>query len=170
MSYFSRSDTVSTKLSKLFELMGWVTFVTDISVLLPHFWGYLAKAEWMIRMTGSVTFSALILGLEYAGMAILFQPRLLVDFMNEGKGKSEVSNIIGTVGIIGFFGIVCIAYFYDRNVTLASYRASVNWDLQIMATISCIISEIFFVIANILRMSAKDKAQDNRRKNMTFGD
>lgn len=155
MSIFSRSSEVNAKLATWFIKAGWVSVALNMITLTWYFWAKYERAFWMIRISGCAAVSALILGVEFAALSVLLEPKVLEEFMGQNKTGNGVSDMIATVSIITVCGLAGLAFWYDWTINISAFRLETNnIDYQILAGVIVFISELFFWIANVCEMSA----------------
>lgn len=155
MSIFKRSSAVNAKLATWFTKAGWISMLINMVTLTWYFWGKYERAFWLIRTSGCVAVSALILGIEFAALAILFEPSVLEEFMAQNKSGNSISDVIATIGIVIVCGLSGVSFWYDWTINVSAFRLETsNLDYQILGAVIVFISELFFWIANICEASA----------------
>ncbi len=162
MSIFKRSSSVNNKLAGWFTKAGWAAMAVNMTTLTWFFWGKYENAFWLIRVSGCVAVSALILGVEFAALAILFEPEVLEDFVKQNKTGNTIADFINSFGIIGVCALAGAAFWYDWTINVTSFQLKVNnLDYQVLAGVIVLISEIFFWIANVCEMSASKSGKSS---------
>jgi hypothetical protein len=156
MSIFKRSSSVNSKLSEWFSKAGWLSMVVNMITLTWFFWGKYSQAFWLIRFSGCIAVSALILGIEFAALSVLFEPSVLEEMMGQNKTGNGIHDTIATAGIIIVCGLSGLAFWYDWTINNSSFGLkTTNIDYQVLAGVVVFISEIFFWIANVCEISAQ---------------
>lgn len=155
MSIFSRSSTVNAKLASWFVKAGWISTGLNMTTLTWFFWGKYEKAFWLIRISGCVVVSALILGIEFAALTVLLEPKVLEEFMSQNKTGNNIADLITTVSIITVCGLAGFSFWYDWTINISAFRLeTTDMDYQILAGVTVFVSELFFWIANVCEMSS----------------
>lgn len=155
MSIFSRSHSVNAKLAVWFVKAGWISVGLNMITLTWYFWGKYERAFWLIRVSGCAIVSALLLGIEFAALTVLLEPKVLEEFMGQNKTGNNISDLIATFSIITVCGLAGFAFWYDWTINVTAFRLeTTNIDYQILAGVIVFVSELFFWIANVCEMSA----------------
>jgi hypothetical protein len=155
MSIFKRSGEVNNKLSQWFNKAGWLSMGVNMITLTWFFWGKYSEAFWLIRFSGCIAVSALVLGIEFAALSVLFEPSVLEELMGQNKSGNNIADAIATFGIIIVCGLSGLAFWYDWTINNTSFGLKTpNLDYQVLAGVVVFISEIFFWIANVCQISA----------------
>ncbi|AKG21288.1 hypothetical protein [Calothrix sp. 336/3] len=158
MTIFARSPSVNTTLSQWFNRFGWASMFVNMITLTWFFWGKYQQAFWLIRLTGCIAVSALILGIEFAALSVLFEPAVLDEFIGQNKQQNSISNAITTAGMVAVSFIAGAAFWYDWVINTSAFQLKTNdLDYQILAAVIVLISEIFFWVANVCEISGKRK-------------
>jgi hypothetical protein len=163
MSIFKRSSEVNQKLSQWFSNAGWLSMFVNLVTLVWFFWGKYAQAFWLIRISGCVAVSALILGIEFAALSVLFEPSVLDEFMAQNKSGNSISDIFSTIGIVVVCALAGLSFWYDWTINNSAFGLkTTNLDYQILAAVVVFISEIFFWIANVCEVSSGKNSSSSK--------
>ncbi len=155
MSIFSRDARVNATLSQIFNKFGWGAMLVNLITLVWFFWGKYGRAFWLIRVFGSGAVSALILGIEFAALSVLFEVDVLEEFISINKTSNSISNAISSVAMVAVCSLAAATFWYDWQINIQSFNLN-NGDLdyQILAVVLVLISELFFWISKVCQVSA----------------
>lgn len=159
MSVFKRSPEANNSFEQIFTKMAWGGMFLNTTTLFSYYWEIYKTVSIVPRVAGSIVMSALILGVEFATLTVLFEPSALEDLLSGLKeGNNQFTKANTTIGLI----LVCLlsasVFYYDYTINMAQFRIkTVTFDFQLLAAVLVIITEIFFWIANICRIAGGNK-------------
>lgn len=153
MSLFTRHNGVNSSLAATFSKAGWLTMLFNFVTLFLHFFGVFAKSNIQVKYVGSAVLSALILGIEYATMTVLFEPGVMNNFI-QNNYRNEVSKY-ASYGCMAFCVILSgYSYYFDWKVNLSAFKLnSISFEYVVLGFALVLMSEMFFWISHILTMS-----------------
>lgn len=154
---FRRSNDVTKSFSSLFKTAGWITFIVNLATLVFYFWEKYARTQMFIRVTGSIVVSILILGIEFATLAVLFEPDIINSLFKDQRG--ELSERIQGFTTSGMAVLSAATFWYDWTINVANFKVvgSVPLDYQILAVALIFMSELLFWIHNICEQIGSKK-------------
>lgn len=155
MGILSRDATVNSSLAQIFNKLGWFAMLVNLITLVWFFWGKYGRAFWLIRVFGSGAVSALILGIEFAALSVLFEVEVLEEFVSINKTSNPIANVISTVAMIAVCSLAAATFWYDWTINMQSFRLDTgNLDYQVLAVVLVMICELFFWVARVCQISA----------------
>lgn len=94
--------------------------------------------------------SGLILGIEFAAVATLFDGNLLKDLVGETKKGDGLQDAIGWISLFSVVSLAAATFYYDYQINIESFRTkTITIDHQILGIVMVFMSELFFWISNI---------------------
>ncbi len=141
--------------------------IVNLITLIWFFWGKYGRAFWLIRVFGSGVVSAVMLGIEFAALSVLFEVEVLEEFVAINKTNNPIANVISSIAMIAVCSLAAATFWYDWTINMQSFKLD-NGDLdyQILAVVLVMISELFFWISKVCLVSAaKSGSANTSRKN-----
>jgi hypothetical protein len=179
MSY-GRSVSHNSKLAGILEKLGWAALAFNVYTLMPYFWQVI-KGDWLAKGFGTAIMLAIILGMEFVAVDVLFNPIKLVGLLDRPRG--ETSEAQASAVFVQWAAILILAtltagiFWFDFSINMAQLSGGVskivkdtsltsvdgNLIRQIIAAVFVASSEILFNAASMLGDSDSDSR--NSRKN-----
>lgn len=164
---FSRDSKVNSSLAEIFTKLGWLSMCVNLITLNWFFWNKYSRAILLLRVFGSVVLSAVVLGIEFAALSVLFEVEVLEEFVSINKTTNPIANAISSIAMVAVCSLAAAVFWYDWRITIQSFKLdSGDLDYQVLAVVLVVISELFFWIAKVCLISAS-KSGTTSRKNST---
>jgi NO-binding membrane sensor protein with MHYT domain len=136
--------------------------LVNLVTLVWFFWQKYGRAFWLIRVFGSGIVAALVLGVEFAALSVLFEVEVLEEFISINKTNNPIANAISGIAMIAVCSLAAATFWYDWQINIQSFNLDKgDLDYQILAVVLVLISELFFWIAKVCQVSANRSSTTN---------